>query len=191
MICLLTFAAPSFAEVSTWKFDTDHSSAQFKIQHMVITSVRGDFSDVKGTVLMDAQDLTRSSVEAVIAADSISTNNTKRDNHLKSSDFFEVEKFPTLTFKSKKVTKEGEKSFKVLGDLTMHGITKEVELSVNGPTQTIKDPWGNLRMGAQAKTMLDRRDFGLTWNKFLEAGGLLVGNEVEITLDVELVRQKN
>ena len=189
IILLLVFAAPSFAEVSTWKIDTDHTSAQFKIQHMVISSVRGEFPEVRGTVLVDEKDITRSSVDAVIAADSISTNHTKRDNHLKSADFFDVEKYPTLTFKSKKVTQEGENRFRVLGDLTMHGVTKEVELLVNGSTRTIKDPWGNIRMGANATTEVNRKDFGLTWNKFLETGGLVVGNEVEITIDVELIKQ--
>jgi len=189
-IAWLFIAAPSFAGTSAWKIDRDHTSAQFKVQHMVITSVRGEFSDVQGKVLLDDQDLTRSSVEAVISADSISTNHAKRDAHLKSADFFDVAKFPDLTFTSKKVVKEGENKFHILGDLTMHGVTKEVELQVSGPTRAIKDPWGNTRMGAQASTVVDRRDFGLTWNKLLEAGGLLVGNEVEITIDVELIQQK-
>jgi polyisoprenoid-binding protein YceI len=191
ILALLVFSTPSFADVSTWKIDTDHTSAQFKVQHMVITSVRGEFPDVQGTVLVDEKDLTRSSVDAVIAAASISTNHTKRDNHLKSADFFDVEKFPTLAFKSKKVTREGEDRLRVLGDLTIRGVTKEVELLVKGPTQTIKDPWGNIRMGASASTELNRKDFGLTWNKFLETGGLVVGDEVEISIDVELIKQKN
>ena len=159
VFALLTIAAPSFAETSTWKIDPDHSSAQFKVQHMLITSVRGEFSNVQGNILLDDKDLTRSSVKAVIAAESISTNNAKRDDHLKSADFFDVAKFPDLTFKSKKVFKEGENSYKILGDLTMRGVTKEVELLVTGPTQAIKDPWGNTRMGAQATTMVDRPRF--------------------------------
>jgi polyisoprenoid-binding protein YceI len=191
ILVLLFFATPSIAEVSTWKIDTDHTSAQFKIQHMVISNVRGEFPDVRGTILVDEKDLTRSSIDAVIAADSISTNHTKRDNHLKSADFFDVEKYPTLSFKSKKVIQKSENEFRILGDLTMHGVTKEIELLVSGPTQTIKDPWGNIRMGARATAEVDRKDFGLTWNKFLETGGLVVGNEVEITIDVELIKQQN
>ncbi len=191
ILVLLIFATPSFAEVSTWKIDTDHSSAQFNIQHMVISNVRGEFPDVQGTVLVDEKDLTRSSVDAVIASGSISTNHTKRDNHLKSADFFDVEKYPTLSFKSKKVIQKSENEFRILGDLTMHGVTKEIELLVSGPTQTIKDPWGNIRMGARATAQVDRKDFGLTWNKFLETGGLVVGNDVEITIDVELIKQQN
>lgn len=189
LIALLSLPVQVFA--GTWDIDPDHSNAQFKVQHMVITYVRGNFPDVLGTVILDEKDITRSSVAVSIATAGIDTNVAKRDTHLKSPDFFDVEKYPTMTFQSKRVEKADEGRLKVLGDLTIHGVTKEIVLLVTGPTASIKDPWGNTRKGAQATTTINRKDFGLTWNKTLETGGLVVGEEVEISIEVELVEQKS
>ncbi len=187
LIALL--AIPTFAWAAAWNIDPDHSNAQFKVQHMVITNVRGNFPDVQGSVTIDDRDISKSTVDVTIAAASLDTNHEKRDNHLKSADFFDVEKYPALTFKSKKVEQNGDGGLKVLGDLTIRGVSKEVELLVSGPTQSITDPWGNTRKGAQATTRINRKDFGLTWNKTLETGGLVVGDEVEISIEVELIEQ--
>ncbi|BCR04348.1 polyisoprenoid-binding protein [Desulfuromonas versatilis] len=183
-------AVPTFAGAATWNIDPDHSNAQFKVQHMVITYVRGNFPDVQGTVVLDDQDITKSKVDVSITAASLDTNVEKRDNHLKSPDFFDVEKYPALTFKSKSVESNGNGELKVLGDLTIRGITREVELQVSGPTQSITDPWGNTRKGAQATAKVNRKDFGMTWNKTLDTGGLVVGDDVEISIEVELIEQK-
>jgi polyisoprenoid-binding protein YceI len=140
-------------------------------------------------VNIDEKDVTKSTVEATIDASTVNTNEPKRDEHLRSADFFDVAKFPTITFKSKSVKKSGEGKLAVTGDLTMHGVTKEVTLDVEGPAKEIKDPWGNVRSGASASTKINRKDFGLGWNKVLEAGGVAVGEEVAITLDVELTKK--
>lgn len=188
LISLLTL--PAFAGAASWTIDSDHSNAQFKVPHMVIASVRGNFPEVTGVVVIDEKDITKSTVNVSIAAASLDTNVEKRDNHLKSADFFNVEKYPALTFKSKKVEKNGNNELKVRGDLTIRGITKEVDLLVSGPTQSIKDPWGNTRKGAQASAKINRKDFGMTWNKSLDTGGLVVGDEVDISIEVELIEQK-
>ena len=189
---LLFFCCSAFAETAAWKIDSDHTSAHFSIQHMVIAKVRGSFAGIQGKVYADEKNLTGAVVEATIPAATINTNNARRDEHLRSSDFFHVEKYPEMIFKSKKVTLGAvENTLNVLGDLTMHGITREVELLVRGPTPAITDPWGNIRRGAQATTTINRKDFGLTWNKVLETGGLLVGEEVDIVIDVELIREKD
>jgi polyisoprenoid-binding protein YceI len=177
------------AEMSTYQIDPAHSSAQFKVRHMMIANVKGEFEKVSGTVNFDAANPAASTVEAAIDVASIGTRDEQRDAHLKSADFFDVEKFPTIAFKSKKVTATGGGSFTVVGDLTIHGVTKEVELKVEELTEETKDPWGNLRRGASAKTRIHRKDFGMSFNMALEAGGFLVGEEVDLTIDVELVRQ--
>ncbi len=186
---LLFLAQPAFAASSTWQIDNDHTLAQFKVQHLVITHVRGNFAKIQGTVVIDEQDPSKSKVDVTIDAGSINTNVEKRDTHLKSPDFLDVEKFPTITFKSKAIKQGTNGQLNVLGDLTIHGVTKEVELFVTGPTAAIKDPWGNQRKGAQATTKINRKDFGLTWNKMTETGGVVVGDEVEITIETELVQQ--
>jgi len=185
---LLLLATPALA--STWAIDPDHSNAQFKIQHMVIASVRGNFPEVEGTLHLDDKDITRSTVLVTIAVNSLDTNVAKRDAHLKSADFFNVDNCPVMTFVSKKVEQVAKRQLKVTGDLTIYAVTKEVELRIQGPTESIKDPWGNTRKGVQATTRIDRKDFGLTWNKTLDNGGLLIGNEVDISIDVELILQK-
>jgi polyisoprenoid-binding protein YceI len=183
-------AAPglALAQASTWNIDPAHTHSAFTIRHLVITNVRGEFGKTTGVITLDEKDVTRSSVEATIDATTIDTRVADRDNHLKSPDFFDVAKFPTITFKSTKVEKAGEGKLKVTGDLTIRGVTKPVVLDVTGPTQQITDPWGNVKRGIVATTKIDRRDFGLTWSKTIEAGPV-VGNEVNIEIEAELAKQ--
>jgi polyisoprenoid-binding protein YceI len=171
-----------------YKLDPAHSSAHFTVRHMMITNVRGSFSGVEGTVVYDPDKPAESTLEVDINASTIDTHEPPRDTHLKSADFLDVEKYPTITFKSKQVKPAGEDEMKVVGDLTLHGVTKEVVLDVEGPTAQAKDPWGNLRRGASATTKIKRSEFGLTYNAPLEAGGFLVGDDVKISLDVSLIR---
>lgn len=187
---LASIATSGLARASSWEIDGAHSSAQFSIKHLMVSNVRGEFSKVTGTLNLDDKDITKSTVEATIDVSSINTRDEKRDGHLKSPDFFDVAKFPTITFKSKKVAKAGEGKLKVTGDLTIHGVTKEVVLNVDGPAKEAKDPWGNIKSGAVATTKINRKDFGLGWNKVLETGGVAVGEEVSITIDVELQQKK-
>jgi polyisoprenoid-binding protein YceI len=178
-------------KVSTkvWDIDPAHSSAQFSVKHMMIANVKGEFSKVSGRVNFDPENPEASSVEAAVDVSSISTREPDRDAHLKSADFFDVAKFSTMTFKSKRVVKNSDASLQLVGDLTIHGVTRETALTLEGPTAPLKDPWGNVRRGASATARINRKDFGLTWNAALEAGGVLVGDEVKITLDVELVQK--
>jgi polyisoprenoid-binding protein YceI len=173
----------------TYTIDPAHSSADFKVRHLMVSNVRGEFSGISGTVAFDDQTPANSKVEAKIPAATVQTRDAQRDTHLKSADFFDVEKFPEITFVSKKVEKAGDGEHKVTGDLSIHGVTREVVLEVEGPTPEIKDPWGVTRMGASAKTKINRKDFGLVWNGPLETGGVLVGDNVDIQLDLELTRQ--
>ncbi|XXF76721.1 YceI family protein [Myxococcaceae bacterium GXIMD 01537] len=182
-------AAPSFAFAASYEIDSSHSSAQFSVKHLMVSNVRGEFGKVTGAVNFDEKDPTKSTVEATIDASTINTREPKRDEHLKSPDFFDVAKYPSITFKSKSVKKAGAGKLKVAGDLTMHGVTKEVVLDVEGPSKEIKDPWGNSKAGATATTKLNRKDFGLGWNKALETGGVVVGDEVAVTIDLELTKK--
>jgi polyisoprenoid-binding protein YceI len=175
--------------MSTYQIDPAHSSAQFKVRHMMIANVKGEFDKVSGNVNFDPANPSASTVEASVDVASVSTRDAQRDTHLKSADFFDVEKFPAISFKSKRVTASGSDSFSVAGDLTIHGVTKEVILNVEELTEEAKDPWGNMRRGAEAKTRIHRKDFGMTFNMALDTGGFVVGEEVDITIDVELVRQ--
>jgi polyisoprenoid-binding protein YceI len=172
---------------TTWKIDPAHSSAQFVVRHMMITNVRGGFNAIQGTVVYDPADLGSSSVDVTIDKNSLSTGDATRDTHVKSADFLDVEKYPTISFKSKKITKDGD-GLKVSGDLTIHGVTKEVALNVEGPTEEQKDPWGNIRVGASATTKIKRSDFGLTWNAALETGGIMLGDDIKLELDVSLIK---
>ena len=181
-------AVPS-TRLTTWEIDPVHSQAQFAVRHMMISNVRGEFTKISGTLALDQEDLDRSTIEARVDVDSISTREPDRDVHLKSADFFDVANFPTITFTSKRVTKDRQGRVKATGDLTIRGVTREIVLDVDGPTTPSKDPWGNLRIGASASTKISRKDFGLTWNAALETGGVLVGDEVGITIDVELVKK--
>ncbi len=172
-----------------WEIDPVHSSALFSVRHLMISNVKGEFSKVTGRVSFDGQNLEGASVEASVDVNSLSTREPDRDAHLKSADFFDAAKFPAMTFKSKRVVKGSDGNTKILGDLTIRGTTREVTLLLDGPTPPVKDPWGNVRRGASASTKINRKDFGLTWNQTLETGGVLVGEEVPITLDVQLVAQ--
>ena len=184
LLALAPLAA--LAETGTWNIDPAHTQSIFTVRHMVISSVKGQFERTAGTVTLDDKDITRSSVDATIDAASINTRVENRDNDLRSATFFDVRKYPTITFKSTKVEKAGEGKLKVAGNLTMHGVTKPVVLEVEGPTAPIKDPGGHLRRGLSASTTINRKDFGLQYNKMIEAGPV-VGDEVKIEIEAELV----
>jgi len=171
----------------TYEIDSTHSAVHFSVRHLMVSNVRGEFSKVSGTVKYDPDKPETSTAEATIDANSISTRDPQRDVHLKSPDFLDTEKFPSITFRSKKVEIE-QGGGKVTGDLTIHGVTREVTLEVEGPTPEVKDPWGKQRIGASATAKISRKDFGLTWNAALETGGVMIGDEVKITIDVEVVR---
>jgi polyisoprenoid-binding protein YceI len=171
----------------TWNLDPSHSRIAFQVRHMVFAKVHGAFTSFSASLELDENDLTRSKLDVAIDAASIATNEEKRDLHLKSADFLDAEKFPKLLYKSKRIEKEGATYYRVVGDLTIHGITKEVPLAVEFGGKG-KDPWGNERMGFSAKAQINRTDFGLTWNQALEAGGLLVGEKVDIGIDLEVVK---
>ena len=173
---------------TTWNIDPVHTTVEFKIRHMMIANVKGHFKLASGVMTVDEGDITKSRVEASIDAASIDTREPDRDAHLRSPEFLDVEKFPTLTFTSTRVTRAGQDGLEVEGDLTIHGVTRKATFQVEGPTPPGKDPWGNLRIGLSATTKINRKDFGLTWNAALETGGILVGDEVTITLDVEAVQ---
>ena len=181
-------AAPAVAKPTSWTIDPAHSSAGFIVRHMMVSNVHGEFGKVAGTITFDADNPAQSKVDATVDVSTINTHEEKRDGHLKSPDFFDVAKFPTMTFKSKKIWKEGA-GYKMTGDLTMHGVTKEVTFDVTGPTKPIKSPFGDVRAGATAAARVNRYDWGLKWNKAVE-GGDLVGQDVVIGLDVELVEKK-
>jgi polyisoprenoid-binding protein YceI len=175
--------------MTSYTIDPAHSAADFKVRHLMVTNVRGEFSGVTGTVQFDLENPANSKVEAKIDVNTIQTRDAQRDAHLKSADFFDVEKFPTITFVSKKVSKNASDDYAVTGDLTIHGVTKEVVLDVEEVTPEAKDPWGNVKAGAAAKTKINRKDFGLVWNVGLETGGVLVGEDVQIHLDLQLLKQ--
>jgi polyisoprenoid-binding protein YceI len=172
---------------NTWKIDPVHSVAEFKVQHMLISNVKGQFT-VTGSMVLDLNDIAKSRIEASADAASINTRDPQRDGHLKSPDFFDVAKYPALTFESTHVESKGEGKLAVTGNLTVHGVTREVIFGVEGPAPPGKDPWGNTRIGLSANARVNRKDFGLNWNAALETGGFLVGEEVAITLDVEFIQ---
>jgi polyisoprenoid-binding protein YceI len=188
LAALLSVLAPvlALAEPTTWNLDSSHTQSNFTVRHLVISNVRGEFRSTTGVVKIDDQDPSRSSVEAVIDAASIHTREEKRDAHLRSPDFFDVEKHPKITFRSTRVEKSRD-GYKVTGDLTMHGVTRSVVLDTT-LTPDIKDMQGNTRRGLSARTTINRRDFGLNWSKVVEAGPV-VGDEVKIEIDGELVKQ--
>ncbi len=172
---------------ATWNIDTTHSTISFAVRHMVIAKVRGSFRTYGGMVMLDEQDLTASSVSVRIDAASIDTGVEQRDNHLRSADFLDVKKFPAITFQSTKVEKSSGKGLRVTGNLTIRDATREVVLEAE-QLGIAKDPWGNIKAAFEAKTSIDRRDFGLTWNQALETGGVLVGEKVEISLEIEAAK---
>lgn len=180
---------PALASASTWQIDPDHTNIQFKVRHLMVSNVKGVFHKFSGVVEVDEKDITRSKVTIAIDTASVDTGVAKRDEDLRSDHFFDVVRYPTMTFASRKVEKIGADNLKVTGDLTIHGITREVVLDVEGPSAAIKDPWGGMRRGASAATKINRKEFGLTWNKVLETGGVVVGDDVAINLEVELVKK--
>ncbi|MGA8743620.1 MAG: YceI family protein [Terracidiphilus sp.] len=173
---------------TTWKLDPAHSHAEFKIKHMMISNVKGSFNGLSGTLTEHTTDSTLSSVEASIDVATVNTGDAQRDAHLKSADFFDVEKYPTMTFKSTSVKPNGDGGYKVTGDLNLHGVSKQITFNVDGPSAPGKDPWGNTRIGLSATTKISRKDFGLTWNAALETGGILVGDDVHITVEAEFIK---
>jgi polyisoprenoid-binding protein YceI len=184
----LLFALSPILIAATWEADPAHSSVAFTVKHMMIVNVHGSFDKFTVSVNYDEKDITKSTVQATIDATSVNTNNAQRDTHLKSADFFEVTKFPTITFVSKQIQKTPT-GLLIIGDLTMHGVTKEVTLNVEGPTPPMTDPWGGTRIAASATATVNRTDYGIVWNKTLESGGVLVGNDVNIDISVELVKK--
>jgi polyisoprenoid-binding protein YceI len=180
---------PAAAATSTWQIDPNHSAAQFAVRHLAISTVRGAFTKVSGTVQLDDKDISKSTVDVTIDAASVDTRVPDRDKDLRSDHFFDVEKYPTLTFKSTRVEQAEAGKLKVTGDLTIHGVTKQVVLDVEGPTAPVKDPWGNQRAAANAATKINRQDFGVKWNAKMDNGGWVVGDDVAITIDVELVQK--
>ncbi len=180
---------PALGHAATWEADPAHSSVGFAIRHMMISTVRGQFRTFTAKATGDPTNPSMATIEASIDAASIDTGNEKRDAHLKTPDFLDVAKFPTLTFKSKKIEAAGPGKAKVTGELTLHGGTKEVVLDVEGPSGVIKDPMGNEKAGAHASTKINRKDFGIVWNKSMDGGGLMVGDEIDISIDVEAVKK--
>ena len=174
--------------VSTWNLDPAHSHAEFKVKHMMISNVKGTFTGLSGTLKLDETDYTHSVVEVSIPVATIKTGDDQRDGHLKGADFFDAEKYPAITFKSNNIDSTGGADYAVTGDLTIRGVTQPVTLAVEDLSQPSKDPWGNQRIGLSATTKLNRKDFGLAWNSALETGGVLVGEEVKISLEIEFIK---
>ncbi len=185
----LSAPAPAAAQ-DTWVIDGAHSHVGFKVRHMAVSWVRGSFDKVEGSVTFDGKNLKKASTNVTIDIASVDTKNVKRDEHLTGADFFDAAAHPTMTFASTKVKPGKDGTFELVGDLTMKGVTKSVTLSVEGGLTPVNDPWGNTKLGFSASTVIDRKDFGLTWNKTLDGGGLVVGDEVHLVLEVELNQQK-
>jgi len=180
-------ALPASAGTTTYQIDPRHSSAGFGVTHLMISTVRGEFHGVTGTVVVDDSDISKSSVNVTIDATTVDTREPDRDKHLKSEAFFDVAKYPTITFQSTKVERNNDGSLKVTGDLTIRGVTKTAVLTANLPKAPIKDPWGLQRTATSASTRINRQDFGVAWNQKLDSGGVVVGDDVNITLDVEMI----
>jgi polyisoprenoid-binding protein YceI len=182
-----TFAV---AQTTTWTIDPNHSTAQFTVRHLAISNVSGNFTKVTGSIVLNEKDLTQSQVTATIDASSVDTRVPDRDKDLRSPNFLDVEKYPTLEFKSKRIVNSGGK-LQMIGDLTLHGTTREVTLDVDGPTPELSDPWGNVRRGFSATTTINRKDYGVVWNNTLKTGEAVVGDNVKIQIDVEILRKKS
>jgi polyisoprenoid-binding protein YceI len=182
-VLLSAFAALAQG-TSTWQIDPAHSNAQFTVRHLGISNVQGDFTKVAGSIQLNEQEVTKSSVTATVEMASVDTRNSDRDNDLKSANFFDVAKYPTMTFTSKSILRAADGKLQMTGDLTLHGVTKEVTFTVDGPSDAIKDPWGNARRGASAATRIHRSDFGIT-----KYPATMIGEDVNITLDVEFTKK--
>jgi len=188
-IIATALAAPTLAIASTWQIDPAHTNAQFAVRHLMVSTVRGQMGKVSGVVTLDENDLTKSSVEATIDTKGIDTREPKRDEHLRGPDFLDVAKYPTITFKSTKVERVADGKYKVTGNLTIRDVTKPAVLEVTGSPKPLTDPFGNVKLGGAATTRINRQDFGVSWSKSLDGGGLVVGDDVDITVDVELVKK--
>ena len=186
---IVWFPSVVHAEPARWNLDPEHSTIEFRVTHMIVSKTTGRFMDYGGFIDMDAEAGTVKAIEATIKTGSVNTNHEKRDAHLRNADFLDVEHYPTITFKMKSYKKTAE-SYTAVGDLTLHGVTKEITLvgQYNGAT---KDPWGNTRAGFSAEGKLNRKDFGMVWNKTLDSGGFVVGDEVQIRLDIECIKAKS
>jgi polyisoprenoid-binding protein YceI len=182
-------AATQSTKPTQWQIDPAHSAAHFSVRHLMISNVRGEFTKLSGSAVLNPADPSKSTVEVTIQTGSINTREPQRDEHLRSADFLDVANYPTITFKSKRNEAVELEYFKLTGDLTIRGVTKEVTLDVEGPTPPVKDPWGNVRAGVTASTKINRKDFGLVWNALVEGGGVMVGDEVKITIEAELIQQ--
>ena len=182
-------AATQDTKPTQWQIDPAHSAAHFSVRHLMITNVRGEFTKISGGALINPVDPAKSSVQVTIEASSVNTREPQRDEHLRSADFFDVANHPTLTFRSQRIETLGAEHFRVTGDLTIRGVTKEVPFDVEGPTAPIKDPWGNIRVGVSASAKINRKDFGVAFNALTETGGVVVGDEVKITVEAELIQQ--
>jgi polyisoprenoid-binding protein YceI len=190
LFLIFALAAASLqAEPTNWKIDTSHSAAQFSVKHMMVSTVRGHFGTMTGTVVYDAANPSATKIDAAVDVTTIDTRNVKRDAHLKSADFFEAEKFPQMTFKSKSVKPAGAGKMMMTGDLTIKGTTKEVVFEVEGPTAPVNTGRG-MKMGAVATAKINRKDFGMTWSRAIETGGVVVGDEVTLTIDIQLDQVK-
>jgi polyisoprenoid-binding protein YceI len=184
---VMTF--PAAAATTTWQIDPAHTAAGFAVKHLMISTVRGQFKGVTGAVVWDDQDVSKSAIDVTIDATTVDTSEPMRDKDLKSEKFFDVAKYPTITFKSKKIENVSAGKLKVTGDLTIHGVTKEVVLDVEGPSNAVKDPWGNTRIAASATTKVNRQDYGVKWNASIDGGGVVVGDDVNITIDLEMTKK--
>lgn len=189
LACGLLAIVPALAQTSTWNIDPNHTTAQFTVRHMVISNVTGSFTKVTGTVEFNEKDITQSQVSASIDVNSVDTRVAMRDADLRSDHFFDVQKYPTIDFKSKKIVNSGGK-VQMIGDLTMHGTTREITLDVDGPSPEIIDTWGNPRRGFSATGILNRKDYGLLWNNLLQSGEAVVGDNVKLQIDVEMTKKK-
>lgn len=181
--------APQGTKPTQWQIDPAHSAAHFSVRHLMISNVRGEFTKLAGSALINPADPAKSTVEITIEAASINTREPQRDEHLRSADFFDVANYPTLTFRSTRVESLGADNSKLTGDLTIRGVTKPVTFDVEGPTASVKDPWGNIRAGITASAKINRKDFGVAFNALTETGGLVVGDEVKISIEAELIQQ--
>jgi polyisoprenoid-binding protein YceI len=185
----VALALPAVAATSTWQIDPQHSSAQFAVRHLGLSTVRGAFSKLSGAMVLDDQDITKSTVDVTIDVSTVDTREPDRDKDLRSERFFDLAHFPAMTFKSKKVEQVAPGKLRVTGDLTIRGTTKEVVLDVDGPTAPVKDPWGNQRLAVTATTKINRQDYGVKWNAKLDNGGVVVGDDVNITIDAEMIQK--
>ena len=189
ILITLLLAIPHLSFAENWRIDPAHTSVEFKIKHLMISWVKGVFTDVQGTAVFDDADPGKASVNVQIATASVDTGTKKRDDDLRSPNFFDAATYPVMSFVSKKIVVADGVPSQIHGDLTIHGQTRDVVLDVEDFSQIVTDPWGNTRRGASATTTINRKDFGLTWNKALEAGGVVVGEEVRISLEVELIKE--